>query len=124
VPENEPLNTIPGQVSQQDVPVLTQIERRLVEANSPQEILLWTQVRGEILRQDDILKGQEHQRKLERLQVLFKMGLSIVAVITGTTLVVNGFPYAGLFILGAGLYGLAPDYVKDVFRRREENENP
>lgn len=123
MPENEPLNTIPGQVSQQDVPVLTQIERRLVEANSHQEILLWTQVRGEILRQDDILKGQEHQRKLERLQVLFKMGLSIVAVITGTTLVVNGFPYAGLFVLGAGLYGLAPDYVKDVFRRREENEN-
>ena len=102
---------------------MTQIERRLVEANSPQEILLWTQVRGEILRQNDILKEQEHQRKLEGLQVIFKMGLFIVAVITGTTLVVSGFPYAGLFVLGTGLYGLAPDYVKDVFRRREENEN-
>ena len=38
-------------------------------------------------------------------------------------LVVSGFPYAGLFVLGAGLFGLDPDYVKDVFRRREENEN-
>ena len=123
MPENEPPKTTSGQVSQQYVPVLTQIERRSVEANSPQEILLWTQVRGEILRQDDILKGQEHQRKVERLQVIFKMGLSIVAIITGTTLVVSEFPYAGLFVLGAGLYGLAPDYVKDVFRRREENEN-
>ena len=103
MPEIEPPKTTPGQVGQQDVPVLTQIERRLVEANSAQEILLWTQVRGEILHQDDILKGQEHQRKLERLHVIFKMGLSIVAVIPGTTLVGSGFPYAGLFVLGTGL---------------------
>jgi hypothetical protein len=38
-------------------------------------------------------------------------------------IVESGFPYAGLFVLSAGLYGIAPDYVKDVFRRREENEN-
>jgi hypothetical protein len=123
VADSEPPETTAVPVSQPDAPILPQIERRLVEADSPQEILLWTQVRGEILRQDDLLKDQEHRRKLERIQVLFKMGLSIVAVMTGTTLVVGGFPYAGLFVLGAGLYGLAPDYVKNLFQRREESEN-
>lgn len=60
---------------------------------------------------------------MERTQVLCKIGLSMLVVGTGAGLVIGGFQYAGLFVLGAGLYGLAPDYVKDFFRRREGREN-
>jgi len=123
VPEQEPPESIQIPTGQRDLPVLAAVEERLVKANSPQEILLWTQVRGEIQRQDDLLKEQEHRRKLERIQIIFKMGLSMVAVVTGAGLAVGGFQYAGLFVLGAGLYGLAPDYVKDFFRGREGREN-
>ena len=123
MPEQEPPEPIQVPTGQRDLPLLPAVEERLVKAGSPQEILLWTQVRGEIQRQDDFLKEQEHRRTLERIQVLFKMGLSMVAVVTGAGLVIEGFPYAGLFFLGAGLYGLAPDYVKGVFRRREDSEN-
>jgi hypothetical protein len=35
----------------------------------------------------------------------------------------NGQPNTALFVLGAGLYGLAPDYVKNLFQRRGESEN-
>lgn len=123
MPEQEPAEPILVPGDQRGLPGLRAIEERLVKANSPEEILLWTQVRGEIQQQDNILKEQEHRRHLERIQVRFKMGLSIGAVAMGTGLVMGGFAYAGLFVLGAGLYGLAPDYVKGLFRRKEESEN-
>ena len=103
MPEQVPLESIQVPTGQRDLPLLPAVEDRLVKASSPQEILLWTQVRGEIHRQDNFLKEQDHRRKLERMQVLFKMGLSIVAVVRGAGLVVGGFPYAGLFVPGAGL---------------------
>jgi len=119
----EPPEPITVPEGQRGFPFLSQIEKRVVEANSAQEILLWTQVRGEIQRQDNFLIEQEHRRTLEKRQLLFKIGLSIGAVMVGTSLVVGGFSYVGLFVLGAGLYGLAPDYVKGFFRRRETGEN-
>ena len=123
MPEQEPAEPVQVPGVQKGLPVLAAVEERLVNANSPQDVILWTQVRGEILRQDNILKDQEHRRRLERIQVQFKMGLSIATVLAGAGLVVGGFQGAGLFVLGAGLYGLAPDYVKGFFRRREESEN-
>lgn len=123
MPEQEPAEPISAPEGQRGLPVLPAVEERLVKANSPQEIILWTQVRGEIIRQDNILKNQEHRQYLERIQVRFKMVLSIIAVLTGAGLIVGGFPYAGLFVLGAGLYELAPDYVKGFFQRREGSEN-
>jgi hypothetical protein len=43
------------------------VEERLAQATSPQEVLLWTQVRAEILRQDDFVKEQEHRRRMEKI---------------------------------------------------------
>jgi hypothetical protein len=95
----------------------------LARANTPEEAIFGTQVRGELLRQNTLEKEQQHRRRLERLQVQFKMGFSIGAVLGGIGLTALGFSYVGLFLLGAGLYGVVPDYVKDFYRRREENED-
>ena len=61
MPEQEPPEPIQVPTGQRDLPLLPAVEERLVKAGSPQEILLWTQVRGEIQRQDDFRKEQEHR---------------------------------------------------------------
>lgn len=103
--------------------VLSSIEERIIQADNPQDIVLWTQVREEIIRQDEESKNQEHRRFLEKVQVWFKMGFSVIAFIAGITLLVGGVTQIGLFILGAGLFGFVPDYVKmffKVFRNKDK----
>jgi hypothetical protein len=102
---------------------LPAIEERVVRASTPEEAIFWTQVRGEILRQNNLEKEHEHRRRLERLQIQFKIGFSIGAVVGGIGLTALGFSYIGPFLLGAGIFAVVPDYVKIFYRRREENEN-
>lgn len=99
-----------------EISVLSSIEERLTQAANPQDIVLWTQVREEIIRQDEESKNQEHRRFLERTQIWFKMGFSVIAFIAGIALLVGGVTQIGLFILGAGLFGFVPDYVKMFFK--------
>ena len=40
--------------------VLSAIEERLTQADNPQDIVLWTQGRAEIIRQDEESRNQEH----------------------------------------------------------------
>ena len=96
--------------------VLSSIEKRLIEADNPQDIVLWTQVRGEIIRQDEDAKNQEHQRSSEKRQVRYKMVFSVSAFVVGIGMLIGGLTYPGLFISGAGLFGFVPDYVKALLR--------
>ncbi len=111
----------PSGVPSDDVTALLQVETRLAKANSAQDAILWTQMRGEIIRQNETRKDGEHRRFLEKTQVLYDIGLSIGALAIGTILVAKGFAYAGLLVLGAGLK-LAPDYLKEAFLRRGKGE--
>ncbi len=103
--------------------LLSSLEQRLVDSKSPQETILWTQVRGEIIRQNEESEEQNHRRLLEKIQLIFKMGFSIITFIVGTLLVLNGFSFVGLFMIGAGLYGLAPDFVKSFFKKHPRGKN-
>jgi predicted MFS family arabinose efflux permease len=75
------------------------------------------------IQYERLQKEHEHRRRLERLQVQFKIGFSIGAVVGGVGLTALGFSYIGPFLLGAGVFAAVPDYVKIFYRRREENEN-
>lgn len=98
-----PQPVLTGEGDKEVPAVLAAVEERLAKSNSPQEIILWTQVSGEIQRQGESLKRQEHRRNLERKRVRFKMSLAIGAVVIGTGLVAS-FSGVGLFVLGSGLY--------------------
>ena len=63
-PSNEP--TALTQRESGEVSVLSSIEERLTQADNPQDIVLWTQVRREVKQQDEEAKNQEHQRSLEK----------------------------------------------------------
>ena len=98
---------------------LKAIEDRLAGSESAQEIVLWTQVRGEILRQNNEV---ESQRQLEKLQLFGKITLSLVAILAGIFLLKLGYATSGLFALGAGLFWLAPDLVKAYFDKLKLGE--
>ena len=102
--------------------VLSSIEERLIQAdNSQEDIVLWTQVRGEIIRQDEESRNQEHRRSSEKGQVRYKMGFSVIAFAVGICMLISGLEL-GVFISGAGLFGVVPDYVKMFFRASGEKD--
>ena len=113
-PSNEP--TALTQRESDGRSVLSSIEERLIQADNPQDIVLWTQVRAEIIRQNEESKNQEHQRSLEKAQVRYKMIFSVSAFVVGIGMLIGGLTYPGLFISGAGLFGFVPDYVKALLR--------
>ncbi len=123
-PSNEP--TALTQRESGEASVLSSIEERLIQADDFQEIVFWTQARKEIIRQDEEAKNQEHQRFLEKAQVWYKMGFSVIAFVVGIGLFIGGLTYPGLLISGAGLFGFVPDYVKAIlriFRKGKGGEN-
>lgn len=99
-------------VSPLDVPLIAQLETRLVNANSPEDGLIWAQIRGEIISQDEAIKEGNHRRSLDKIQIFRRTGLSASALVIGTLLIMKGLTTVGMFILGAGLYELAPDLMR------------
>ena len=113
-PSNEPTALTRRESS--EVSVLSSIEERLIQADDFQEIAFLTQARKAIIQQDEEAKNQEHQRFLEKAQVWYKMGFSVIAFVVGIGLLIGGLTYPGLLISGAGLFGVAPDYVRAILR--------
>ncbi len=106
--------------------VVSSIDERISQADDFQEIVFLTYARKEIIQQDEEAKNQEHQRFLEKAQVWYKMGFSVIAFVVGIGLLIGGLTYPGLLISGAGLFGVAPDYVKAIlriFRKGKGGEN-
>lgn len=112
---------------------LERIEERLAKATSPEEIVLWTRIRGEIIRQNEIInegkhrrslqiKNNQHQRSLEKIQVIRKTVLAGGAVTIGIGLIISGFTVSGIFVLGVGFNELAPGYMKNIFSKKNNNE--
>jgi len=86
-------------------------EYRLTTATDPRDVVLWTQVRGELLKQDQGAKEAEQRRASEHFQEKCKVTFAAGTVVLGAALAVAGFTAPGFFILGAGLFWMAPDYV-------------
>src|SRR5690348_11460074 len=82
-----------------DKPILESIDARIANASDPREIVLWTKVREEIIRQNETMEEPRHRRRLENLQLYFKMSFSIVAFVTGVVLLVYGFIYLAPLII-------------------------
>ena len=102
-------------------------EYRLTTATDPRDVVLWTQVRGELLQQDQVAKDAARRRASEHFQEKCQVAFAAGAVVLGAALAVAGFTAAGFFILGAGLFWIAPDYVttyvKTFGRSKEEDDD-
>ena len=98
---------------------LSQVEERIAKANSPQEALFWTQIRGEIIQQNETIKEGKHKRLIQNVQIWQRIGVSVAALTIGLVLFSNGSTEAGLLVLGVFLYELVPDLVKKAFLGRD-----
>jgi hypothetical protein len=104
----------PSDTSFDEKLTLAKIEERLVEATSPEEIDLWMRIRGKIIKQNELVKNSQHQRSLEKIQIIRKISLSGIAITIGIGFVISGLNIPGLFILGIAFYELASNYPKTV----------
>ena len=102
---------------------LRAIERRIAQADDPHEIALWTQVRGEVLRQNDEVLDRRAARQLRAESARAELAKGFLAVSLGVYPIQSGYWIPGFLCLGAGLYSLAPDFVKQFnpVRRRSED---
>ena len=109
-------------LSGQALNALSQVDRRIVEA-SAEEALKWLEVRGEILKQNESTRDREHIRRMEAWAISGKIALSAGAIASGVGLAFGGFGSPAFICLGAGLYGLAPEFINALLRRRKGGGN-
>ena len=117
-PSNEPTALTQGESG--EVPVLLSIDERISQADNPEDAMDWARVHEVIIRQNEVSKNQEHQRFLEKVQVWYKIGFSVMAFVVGIVLLIRDLTLEGFFISGAGLFGIVPEYVKMFFRSFRE----
>lgn len=92
------------------------IDSRLAEANAD-EARAWLSVRAEIVRQEAYREDLKHLRAIEKWGMVAKFGLSVVAIAAGSGLAVAEAGLPAFLCLGAGLYGLAPNFVDQIVKR-------
>ena len=99
------------------------IDERLASSTDLRELVVLTQIRGELVRQEEAQSDGEHRRSLERLQLYYKLIAAPVAFGTGVAFVaLTPLVGVGLFLIGAGLAAFAPDYVRMVLRNKGDRE--
>ncbi|MBE9017567.1 hypothetical protein C7Y66_24295 [Chroococcidiopsis sp. CCALA 051] len=97
---------------------LLQVEERIAKANSPQEALVWTQIRGELIKQNEIIKEGKQKRLIQNVQIWRRISVSIAALTIGLVFFSIGSTEAGLLVIGVFLYELVPDLAKEAFLGR------
>jgi hypothetical protein len=98
------------------------VERRLIQADNPRDIALWIQIRGEIMRQNEEALDRRAARQQRTEAARAELAKGFFAVSLGVYLIQSGYWLAGFLCLGAGLYSLAPDYIKQFNPLRQRNE--
>ncbi len=83
------------------------------------------EARGQLVAQNELAFDGSHLRSLQNWSIGAKIIMSIAAIGAGIALVLNQFDIAGFVILGAGLYWLAPDFVRNLIEqiiKKHDNE--
>jgi len=81
------------------------VEELLGKSASPQEGLDWSKVRLEVLRQNEYLKEENHQRVLEKTRLIYGIVFSSVVFVTGSVLFICHYDNA-FYLIAVGLVPL------------------
>ena len=97
---------------------LARIDARVADPRTPiPEAITLVQIRGEMIKQDELRLDRADLRKARGREFWGKLCFSIGGVATGVGLIVAGLHLEGFVILGAGFHWLAPDFVKSIYGR-------
>lgn len=127
----EELNQAPVRIAdivttQQDLPILREVDKRLVEAKSSPDIILWTRVRKEIDRQLERRENAAHERREQTKQRMFRRAMTVGVFLTGVAFLVPTFginlTFPGLFMIGSAIFGLIPDQTLPGSKRLDGDE--
>jgi hypothetical protein len=99
------------------------LEARIINAATPEEAREWSKVREELIKQNTELENQQHRRFLEKGLFWSKQVFSYAAIVGGTILAMKGFDTLGYFIIGGGLYQVAPGYLRAIINKYKTEEN-
>lgn len=92
-------------------PLLAELDRRIAAAPTS-EFTALLELRTKLLAQIELEKTFAHRRQLETRVLHVKIVLSFLAFAAGVGLAVAGKQLPALVSLAAGLYGLAPSFIK------------
>jgi hypothetical protein len=101
---------------------LSQVEERIAKAHSPQEALFWTQIRGEIVKQNEIIQAGKQRRFIQQIQIWQRIGVSVAALTIGLVFFSLGSTEVGLLVIGVFLYELAPELKQEAFVAEAEKK--
>lgn len=127
----EELNQAPVRIAdivttQQDLPILREVDKRLVEAKSSPDIILWTRVRKEIDRQLERRENAAHERREQTKQRMFRRAMTVGVFLTGVAFLVPtlgiNLTFPGLFMIGSAIFGLIPDQTPPGSKRLDGDE--
>lgn len=100
-----PRSKLPAESTLNFTKTLSSVEGLLGKAGSPQESLEWAKVRQEVLRQDESVKEQEHQRVLEKTRLIYGIVFSATVFLTGIVLFICRYEHA-VYLIAVGLLPL------------------
>lgn len=120
---------VPAELSAQHQAEQTQLaprevlERRIATSRSEREQILQLGVYRELVYVQEWIKDRKQERVEQTRTAKFRIGMSIGATGSGMTLLVLGValpplaPLAlpGSFLLGAGIFGFVPEFVRSWF---------
>jgi hypothetical protein len=115
------------QVTSEDLQSITRAKdiasRRLEQAKDRDEIVLWTQVLGELARQEQAAKELDYKIWRGQAEFKWKRNLSLIGLTIGSALVIGSITapvlfIPGMFMLGVGSYPLAPSFVREYFNKK------
>ncbi len=91
------------------------IDQKLKEADSFDliERLVW--LRGELIKQNERIETGKQKRRVESLAEWSKTVGRIAAMAIGAALLVQGNQIAGMFLIGIGVYFIAPTFAGRFF---------
>jgi hypothetical protein len=90
-------------------------ERRLLEAKSLEEAIVWTQIRGEIQKQDRLQQEFQHSEKRSRQREILDLIRQLAFLGAGIGLIVGGHSWIGGFLAAAAAYPMAKEFVMEKF---------
>ena len=102
---------------------MRQLDDRIANAADLRELVLLTEVRGEILRQDRNEDEARNRRRIEMWQVIGGYIFSGLALLSVMPLLLLGYVFPALFLLGGAAFMFVPRYVLAVLRQRREPDD-